>query len=561
MCVLLLSAVALIFCGCSSDDNKGEVEKVTVKFDLNGAHAPQNISNITIEKGTALGDQFPKPPTRNDGWGFVGWFIGGVEGVEYRADTSIKSNITLKAEWNYVAPTGMSLEDFMVTIFSSQPVKPVFDPPTTTDKRITCTSDNPEVVSVSSDGIVTAHKYTNASTGTGTATITVTTVTGGFTDTCVVTATMAGQVYITDVPPLKESFKDYFMMGNIFDPYDVPDEKPYAITTEKPWLTYHNNTLTHQNHMKPSMLCGNERGSYNEGNMAAAKRMIAAAAAEGIKIQGHCLLWHQQIPRWQSDLRTSDASNDEILSWLREYIKYIVNEFRGTIYAWDVLNEAFSDGARASDNWRNVMRSGATDGNPWYMRLGADFVYEGFLAAREEDPEIILYYNDYNLDGVGKATMVRNMVRDVNARYAQEHPEANGRKLIEGIGMQSHHNADVTAASIQATLNLFRPLDVKISVSEFDLLAQRYSEYSASNNTTGSTVTIPGLLNQANQYGQYFKVFLDNADIIERITFWGSSDSNNWRSRGQPMPFDREFRAKPAYYKIIEALEAKKAEE
>jgi GH35 family endo-1,4-beta-xylanase len=206
------------------------------------------------------------------------------------------------------------------------------------------------------------------------------------------------------------------------------------------------------------------------------------------------------------------------------------------------------------------MRNGATDGNPWYMKLGADFVYEGFLAAREADPKIILYYNDFNLDQAGKATMVRNMVRDVNAKYAEEYPEANGRKLIEGIGMQSHHNAGITAAAVKNTLDLFRPLDVKISISELDVLAQSWGEYEASTPQTGSTVTIAGLLNQANQYGDFFKVFLDNADIIERVTFWGNFDNRNWRSRGQPLPFDGNRKAKPAYYKMIEALEAKKAE-
>jgi endo-1,4-beta-xylanase len=438
---------------------------------------------------------------------------------------------------------------------------PVFNPSNATNKNVTWTSDDPDVVSVSADGTVTALKYTDAATGTGRAEITVTAADGGFTDTCVVTTTMTGQVYITDVPPLKESFKDYFLMGNIFDPQDVTREEPYAIIDEKPWLTHHYNILTHQNAMKPQSLCNRERGSYNANNIATAKRMIAAAAAQGIKIQGHCLLWHGQIPQWHSDLRNDKTTpNDEVLGWLRDYIKHIVNEFRGTIYAWDVLNEVFPDGVRANDNWRNVMRNSATEGNPWYIKLGADFVYEGFLAAREEDPEIILYYNDYNLDGVGKATMVRDMVRDVNARYANEHPEANGRKLIEGIGMQSHHNAGVNAASIKATLDLFRPLGVRISISELDLLAQNWGEYEASNNQTGSTVTIAGLLNQANQYGQYFKVFLDNADIIERVTFWGNSDRNNWRSRGQPLPFDGEFRAKPAYYKMIEAKKKKKAE-
>jgi len=474
-----------------------------------------------------------------------------------------------------VSVTGISLEknSLNLTIYSSLQIRLAFKPADATNKNVTWSSSAPDVVSVADDGTITALKYTDPANGTGKAVISVTTDDGGFTASCTVTATMAAQENIMDLPPLKRTFKDYFMMGNIFDPGDVPDAEPYTIN--KPWLTYHYNTLTPQNQMKPQYLCGAERGQYNEANIATAKRMIAAALAQGIKVQGHCLLWHSQIPAWQSALRTSSDTKEQVLTYLREYITDIVTEFKGSLYAWDVLNEVFRDGVGSGSDWKtNAMRNGTGDGNPWYMKLGADFVYEGFLAARLADPDIILYYNDYNLDQAGKAAMVHNMVRDVNAQYASQHPEANGRKLIEGIGMQSHHNADVTAAQIKASLDLFRPLGVKISISELDVLAQSYSDYDAR-----KAVTIPALLNQANQYGEFFKVFLDNADIIERVTFWGVSDGASWRSsttiqndpnspwRGLPLPFagEREgwtlipesIKAKPAYYKIIEALEEK----
>ena len=459
-----------------------------------------------------------------------------------------------------ISVTGISLEDMDLTIFGFKRLDPV-KPANATDKQVIWSSSAPSVVSVSSDGKITALKFTDTEAYTGQATITGTTVDGNFTDTCVVRVTMDAQEHINDLKPLKDSFKDYFMMGNIFDPGDVTSEEPYTIN--KPWLTHHYNVLTPQNQMKPNYMSGRAPGGttpgqYDETNIATAKRMIAAARAKGIKVQGHCLLWHSQLPTWQNNLRTSAHSKEQVLAYMKEYVTHIVTEFKGTIYAWDVLNEAFPDGG--GDNWRNAMRNSPTEGNPWYMKVGADFVYEGFLAARQADPDAILYYNDYSLDLVSKATVVRDMVRDVNAQYAKEHPEANGRKLIEGIGMQSHHNTSVTAAAIKKTLDLFRPLGVKISISELDLLAQSWSDYDARR-----TVTIPGLLKQADLYSQYFKVFLDYSNIIERVTFWGVSDASSWRSSGQPLPFEGQregwvlkpesIKAKPAYYKMIETLE------
>jgi len=216
-----------------------------------------------------------------------------------------------------------------------------------------------------------------------------------------------------------------------------------------------------------------------------------------------------------------------------------------------VLNEAFPDGGYSS-SWKTSMRPE----NPWFKALGADFVYEGFLAARLADPDAILYYNDYNTDQVGKATMIRDMVRDVNQRYKEAYPSET-RLLIEGIGMQEHHNANVTASSIRNTLNLFKPLGVKISVSELDVLIVSYQEFSPyghgpgkQNSITGNKKT-NGLKKQADLYGQYFKVYLEFSDIIERVSFWGVTDDKSWRSAALPLLFDPKGNAKEAYYSVI----------
>jgi GH35 family endo-1,4-beta-xylanase len=284
--------------------------------------------------------------------------------------------------------------------------------------------------------------------------------------------------------------------------------------------------------------------------------MISAANASGMKVLGHTLLWHSQIPDWQKNIATDATTSAQALTYMKEYITYIVNEFKGTLWAWDVLNEIFPDnaGTLAGDTWQNSMRTadrGGQGANPWFIKIGSDFVYEGYLAARLADPNAILYYNDYNLNQSGKAQMVCDMVTAVNAKYAREYPLAN-RKLIEGIGMQSHHNTGVTAAAVKATLDLFKPLGVKISISEIDVLSQSYNEYSNSTPPTNSQK-----LQAANLYGEYFKLFIQYHDIIERVTFWGVYDEQSWRARGLPLIFEgtTTSKAKPAYYKVVGALE------
>jgi len=360
---------------------------------------------------------------------------------------------------------------------------------------------------------------------------------------------MEADVDIMTLPPLKDQFSRYFMIGSIFHngssqrqggmPSDVPSGSAAIMN---PRLTHHYNVLTHENELKPASISNGRNSATGviSYNWATADRMIDAAIASDIKVVGHTLLWHSQIPDWQRQM--ANQSREAALAAMRQYISDVAGRYAGKIYSWDVLNE----GINAGGDWKTALRSE----NPWYKSIGADFVYEGFLAARKADPNAILYYNDYNLNDYTKALSVRDMVRDVNAQYLKAH--GGDRLLIEGIGMQGHYNTDVTAGSVRNSINLFRPLGVKISISELDVLSQTWGEYSGNNEPAGY-----GKSMAAGLYGELFRVFLENADIIERVTFWGCFDEQSWRARAMPLIFEGypDTKAKPAYFRIIQALE------
>jgi endo-1,4-beta-xylanase len=297
--------------------------------------------------------------------------------------------------------------------------------------------------------------------------------------------------------------------------------------------------------MKPDQL-STGKGVYN---FSTADRMVNAAIASGFKVVGHTLLWHSQIPQWQQNISSSTALED-----MKQYITDVVGHFRGKIYSWDVINEAFPDGGYSS-SWKTSMRTN----NPWFKAIGSDFVYESFLAARLADPGAILYYNDYNTDNQNKAAIIRDMVKEVNERYKKAYPNET-RLLIEGIGIQEHHNTGVSASAVKNTLNMFKPLGVKISVSELDVLIVTYQEFAPyghgpnrQDSITGYARTA-GLKEQAELYGQLFKVYLEFSDIIERVSFWGLTDDKSWRSAALPLLFDADGNAKDAYYSVIGTL-------
>jgi uncharacterized repeat protein (TIGR02543 family) len=426
-----------------------------------------------------------------------------------------------------------------------------------TGKPLTWSSSDASKVSVN-NGIITTtlSSFTSAEGGAqrftvgpakAPVTITATATSDSTSQTFSVVATTEAQIKILDLPPLKNQFPAGILAGNIATGSDSG-----ASSIINSSLIRHFNALTPENDMKPNAVSNGRAAngviSYTWAN---ADRFVNAAYNSGFKVIGHTLLWHSQIPAWQTSM--ASAGKATALAAMKQFITDVMTRYKGKIYSWDVLNEVFPDGVGAGSDWKTVMRQE----NPWFKAIGSDFVYEAYCAARLADPDAILYYNDYNTDQVGKATMIRNMVRDVNNRFKEEYPN-NTRLLIEGIGMQEHHNTSVSAANIRATLNLFKPLGVKVSVSELDVLGQDWGSFSAvgqgANKNGQSTITNNGLVTQAGLYQQYMAVYMDFKDIIERISLWGVTDNLNWRSAGLPLLFDHNSKAKPAYYRFVGAI-------
>jgi GH35 family endo-1,4-beta-xylanase len=446
-------------------------------------------------------------------------------------------------------------DKFPITIGQKKDFKPLLNSNMTGTVTWSSNSSNVSVT----NGIVTSN-VTSFSGADGTskyytkpATVeaTITATAGANTQTFSVIATTEGQEYITDLPPFKSFFPSNFLVGNIATTNDAGS----VINNAK--LTQHFNALTSENDMKPENLFS-DKNNPNAYNWTNADKFVNAAIASNMKVIGHTLLWHSQIPQWQKDMAA--ATPEVALAAMKKYITDVVTHFKGKIYSWDVLNEVFPDSPGST--WSTAMR----DENPWFKAIGSDFVYEGFLAARLADPGAILYYNDFNTDQSVKATVIRDMVKAVNDKYlaadASSKPAGDpaGRLLIEGIGMQEHHNTGISASNVKTTLAMFKAIGVKVAVTEIDVLGQGWTEFSAvgqgTNRHTNSTVTNNGLLTQANLYGQFMAVYMEYKDTIERISIWGVTDNTSWRSAGLPLLFDANGKAKPAYYKFVGGITA-----
>ena len=140
---------------------------------------------------------------------------------------------------------------------------------------------------------------------------------------------------------LKDAYKDYFMIGVAVNQRNVTNAEQQALIKRE------FNSMTCENDMKPEPTEPNE-GQFNWEN---ADRIANFCRANGIKLRGHCLMWHSQIGRWM----TSDNPTKEVFyQRMKNHIQAIVSRYKDVVYCWDVVNEAMTDDKNAEEKMKDA---------------------------------------------------------------------------------------------------------------------------------------------------------------------------------------------------------------
>jgi endo-1,4-beta-xylanase len=265
------------------------------------------------------------------------------------------------------------------------------------------------------------------------------------------------------------------------------------------------NMVTAENEMKWDTV-EPSRGSFNFGP---GDQIMSHAQTHSQRVRGHTLVWHSQLPSWVSSI--SDANT--LRSVMNNHITQTMTHYKGKIYAWDVVNEAFADGG-----------SGQHRSSVFQNVLGNGFIEEAFRTARAADVGAKLCYNDYNIENWSDAKTqgVYNMVRDFKSRGVP----------IDCVGFQSHFSSSGPPASFQTTLSNFAALGVDVQITELDIAQAPATAYANA---------VQACLNVARCTG---------------ITVWGIRDSDSWRTGENPLLFDNNGNKKAAYTSVLNALNA-----
>ncbi len=288
-------------------------------------------------------------------------------------------------------------------------------------------------------------------------------------------------------------------------------ETPYCEVLKREF-----NVLVAENIMKFSELCP----AQNTYDWTRADALVDFAAANGMKLRGHTLVWHQQLPRWVTQgTWTAEAAR----ALLEQHIKTVVERYKGKIWAWDVVNEAIADsGGVRTDSF-------------WHKHIGPEYIAMAFRWAHEADPNAILYYNDYDAEDLcPKSDAVYDLVRDLKQADVP----------IDGVGWQMHVGEGWrVAAGHHENASRLRALGLELSITEMDVRLEMPAS--------------PAQLES--QAISYREVVEFAVDTCAALLTWGFTDKYSWipgfrRGYGAALPFDAEYQPKPAYDAIKCAL-------
>jgi len=340
------------------------------------------------------------------------------------------------------------------------------------------------------------------------------------------------------IPSLKEAFRDDFLIGAALNMSQVEESDPVVSAL----IGRQFNTLTPENNMKAAFL----HPGWDRYDFGQADEVVAFAVRHNMKVNGHCLIWHSQLPAYMRGIQDADS----VRRYFTDHITTVAGRYDGKVYSWDVVNEALNE-------------DGTLRRSIFQRCLGDDYIVEAFRLAQKAAPHTQLYYNDYNIERGSKREGAVALVKKIQAAGVR----------IDGVGIQGHWSAGrVPLEDIEKSIQEFAALGVKVMFTELDLSVlpsprghggadvSDHAAYEDQLNpyVNGLPDSVQAVL--AESYAQLFGLFMKYRDKIGRVTFWGVDDGHSWLNgfpvRGRtnyPLLFDRQLRPKPAFYKVIEA--------
>jgi endo-1,4-beta-xylanase len=276
--------------------------------------------------------------------------------------------------------------------------------------------------------------------------------------------------------------------------------------------------------------------ALNTYNFQPGGELVAFAQKYGMRVRGHNLCWYNQLPGWLAPYAQT-ATPAQMATLLQNHINTEVTHFAGQVFAWDVVNEAFTDttpSTLGNSIWYN---------QPGIGQSGTGYIEQAFRWAHAADPNALLFYNDYNIEGPGaKFDAVLAMVTDF----------VNRGVPIDGVGFEMHLELGgyPSVAGLAQNMQALAALGIQVHITEMDVRLLVNSSGLASS---------ADLASQAQVYQDILTVCLEQPNCTA-FQVWGVSYNDSWipsvfKGYGAALPFDFNYQPTPAFNALLTALQ------
>ena len=256
--------------------------------------------------------------------------------------------------------------------------------------------------------------------------------------------------------------------------------------------------------------------------------VLAFAAANGMTMRGHTLVWYGAMPEWTKGIEGAANAEREMTA----HIEQVVSRYRDKIKTWHVVNEPIDDSKGNVPGLRPSV---------WLHSLGDRYIDLAFRTAHRVDPAAALILNEYDIesaDGTSpkKREALRQLIHNLLDRGVPLH----------GVGLQGHIRGkyQIDRDGVFDFVAEMRSLGLSVHVTELDVV----------DNDLPGPIAVRDAIVAARAHDFLEPIFA--AARPEIIATWGITDRYTWvpmwykRRDGlpnRPLPLDADYRPKPLW--------------
>ncbi len=220
--------------------------------------------------------------------------------------------------------------------------------------------------------------------------------------------------------------------------------------------------------------------------------ILAWTGEHDVPLRGHNVFWgiSNRVQPWLKAM-----GDEELRATLRARALDIARRYRGRFAEYDLNNEMLH-------------------GNYYEERLGPNITLDMASWMRAEDPQAVLYLNDYDI-------LTGRRLEDYAAQIRKFRDQG---VPVGGIGVQGHlHGDSFDPAALKHALDRLAEFKLPIRVTEFNFPGQRSKYYGQ----RGVRLTDEEEQSKARAIADYYRICFAHP-AVEGILMWGFWEGANW---------------------------------